>query len=840
MAASATGHAAPGAAADLLLTAPLAGWATSIDEIPDPVFAERMIGDGVAIDPVGTMLHAPCDAVVVTIHPAGHAITLRTAAGAEILIHLGMDTVALAGDGFAPRVVAGQAVRRGDPLIGFDLDALLGRVASVATPIVVTNPDRFTIERRSVQLAVAVGDPLMTIVATAAQADARSAAAPEHRRTVRVPLPHGIHARPAARIGVAIRDLDAAVTLSCDGRHGDARSTVGLLALGVDHGATVTIDASGRDAQAAVEAIAALIASGMGETATLAAPLPCAAAPLPPGAVRGVTAAPGLAIGPAHRLRVADVAIPPASGDPAHEQAALDAAIEQVRARLARRSDAGSGGAIMAAHLALLDDPLLHRAAHTHIAAGSGAGHGWHAAIATQVDALVATRNPRLAERADDLRDVERQVRRALARITDEPGAFPQGGILVADDLLPSQLVALADHGVAALCIARGGPTSHVAILAAGMGIPALVAIGDALDRVADGATLIVDADAAQMTVAPGDAALAAARARVAATAARKHAARAAAQDDCRTRDGVRIQAFANLASLADATRAVAAGAEGCGLLRTEFLFLDRATAPDEAEQTAAYQAIADALGDRPLIVRLLDIGGDKPAPYLALSAEENPALGVRGIRVGLAHPALLDTQLRAILGVVPRGRCKIMVPMIASLDELRLVRAALDRARADLGVEQPVALGIMIETPAAAMTADLLAAEADFLSIGSNDLTQYALAMDRGNAGVAAAIDGLHPAVLRLIDQSCRGGAVHGRWTGVCGGLASDLHAVPILIGLGVTELSATPALLPDVKALVRSLTLDQCRAHAIAALALPSAAAVRAHAVDFAAARR
>jgi phosphoenolpyruvate-protein kinase (PTS system EI component) len=307
------------------------------------------------------------------------------------------------------------------------------------------------------------------------------------------------------------------------------------------------------------------------------------------------------------------------------------------------------------------------------------------------------------------------------------------------------------------------------------------------------------------------------------------------AGEPCRMADGTRIEAFANLGALGDARLAVENGAEGSGLLRTEFLFLERDAAPTVDEQIADYQAIADALDGRPLIVRLLDIGGDKPAPYLPMAPEENPALGLRGIRVGLAHPQILEDQVRAILSVKPAGQCRIMVPMIASLDELRAVRAVVDRVAAEIGIGDRVPVGVMIETPAAAVTADLIAAEADFLSVGTNDLTQYTLAMDRGNAAVASGIDGLHPAVLRLIAQTCKGGAVHGRWTGVCGGLASDPLAVPILIGLGVTELSSAPALVPEIKALVATLTMEACRAHAAAALQCGSAADVRSLAREF-----
>ena len=274
----------------------------------------------------------------------------------------------------------------------------------------------------------------------------------------------------------------------------------------------------------------------------------------------------------------------------------------------------------------------------------------------------------------------------------------------------------------------------------------------------------------------------------------------------------------------------MAAGAEGCGLLRTELLFLDRDTPPDEAEQLALYQAIAERLEGRPLIIRTLDVGGDKPVRYLSIAPEENPALGLRGIRVGLHHPDLLETQLRAILRVSPPGQCRILLPMIASLDELLQVRALTDAAARAIGRIEPVQLGVMIETPAAAIAADLLAPAADFFAIGTNDLAQYTLAMDRGNPLVAPQVDALHPAVLRMIDCAARAGAAKGRPVGVCGGLASDLVAAPILVGLGVTELSAVPGMIPELKALLRTLTLADCRALAAEALRQTSAGSVRA----------
>ncbi|MEH3048099.1 phosphoenolpyruvate--protein phosphotransferase [Sphingomonas adhaesiva] len=813
--------------ARLTLVSPLRGWAMPLEEVPDPVFAGRLMGEGAAIDPVGSSLHAPCDATIVSVHAARHAVSLRADNGAEILLHLGIDTVALDGEGFVAHVAAGQAVRAGERLISFDLDRLLATAPSMATPMLLTDPDAFAVVERHVARGVEVGDPLLVVEPRSPVAAASVDTGTTAERLVTVSLPHGLHARPAARIAALARGFDAALTIGKAGTDAPATSVTAMLALDVRAGNTVRIAAQGGDAVAAVAAVAELIDSGMEEGVVAPAPTPPVPTSPDDGLLRGVMAAPGIAIGTARWLASEDRVVAEDGAGVAIERRRLDDAIAAVRRRLAGQTAAASA-AVLAAHRELLDDPALHDAAAADIVAGRSAGLAWRRALRAQAARLRDTGNPRMAERADDLLDIERQVLAALDG--EAPAArqeFAPGTILLADDLLPSDVAALEGGAVVGLCSVRGGPTSHVAILAAGLGLPAIVAMGEALHRVADGTPLILDATAGLITPDPDTASLAAATDRRDAARIRRDALRAASAAPAATADGTRIAVMANLATVEDAAAAVANGAEGCGLLRTEFLFLDRAAPPDEAEQAAGYRAIAGALGERPLIVRLLDIGGDKPVPWLAQAAEDNPALGLRGIRVGLARPDLLDTQLRAILSA--GATCRIMVPMIASVAEIVAVRARVDHLRAALGIAHPVEVGIMVETPAAAVTADLLARHADFLSIGSNDLTQYALAMDRGNPAVAAQVDGLHPAVLRLIDATCRGAAGQGRWTGVCGGLASDPLAVPILVGLGVTELSATPARVPEIKAAVHAATLEAYRALARDALAQETAEDVR-----------
>ena len=406
---------------------------------------------------------------------------------------------------------------------------------------------------------------------------------------------------------------------------------------------------------------------------------------------------------------------------------------------------------------------------------------------------------------------------------------LPERAVLIAEDLLPSELTALDQRRLAAICLSQGNATSHVAILAAAMEIPMLVGLGAAVRNIADGATVIVDADGGTLQTSPTAAAIEQARTAVDARLMRRAGARAEAQAECRALDGTRVEVFANLGNEQDAALAVANGAEGCGLLRTEFLFIDRERAPDEAEQLAAYQGIAAALGPRPLILRLMDVGGDKPLRYLPLPAEENPALGLRGVRTALARPDLMRTQLRAALRVQPAGRVRLLIPMITDIAEILAVRAVIGELLRELGIPHPE-VGAMIETPAAALTASALIREVDFLSIGSNDLTQYTLAMDRGHPQLAGRTDALHPAVLKLIAAAANAGVGAGKMVAVCGGVAADRFAVPILLGLGVRELSVVPAAIPAIKRQIRHLRISACAELAMSCLDLASPAEVRA----------
>jgi multiphosphoryl transfer protein len=821
---------------DLVLVAPMEGWASPLDEVPDPVFSDRILGDGIAIDPTGSTLYAPCDGVVIS--AAKHAVTLRAGNGAEILMHIGLETVALAGQGFVSHAREGKSVKAGDPLLSFDLDFLAGRVKSLISPIVVTNGEGFRITRRGGDRAVAVGEALLELHSLNGADAAPGADAGKASREVAVPLTHGIHARPAAVLVNCAKRYGAEIALTFETKRANAKSVAALMALGVKLGDKVTVEANGADAEAAVAAVVELIQAALGEAPVTTATLPVAPQPTPmsqppgdPNLIRGVRAAPGMALGKAYRFRAADIAVAEEGKGIAQETQAFRKSLGEVRAKLELSAASGDRQRrdILTAHIALLDDPELQRITLAAIEKGKSAGFAWRGAVRGYADAYRAMDDARLRERAGDLVDLERQVLTALTDREPERVALPADSIVVAEELLPSDLVAL--EGVAGFVTSGGGPTSHVAIIAAGMNVPALVGAGSALERVTDGAEVLLDADAGTLRLDPDAEAAAAAKSAIAARARRRAEALAHAAEECRTADGVRIEIFANLGRGAiEAEAAMRMGAEGCGLLRTEFLFLGRESPPSQDEQVELYQAIADALQGRSFILRTLDIGGDKPVSYLIFPPEENPMLGLRGLRASFRWPELLRAQFAAALRVKPFGQCRIMLPMVSSVSEFTAARAILDAVREELGDLGRPPLGVMIETPASALIADQLAAEADFLSIGTNDLSQYVLAMDRGHPQLAGQIDALHPAVLRLIAQAAGAANAAKKPIGVCGGLAADPAAAAILIGLGIGELSMPAASIPTLKAVVHALTLEQCRALAHEALTMESGAAVRA----------
>lgn len=821
---------------ELILSAPLSGPVLTLANVPDAVFASGAMGDGIAIDPLNDTLYAPCDAEVIHVARTGHAVTLRADNGAELLLHLGLDTVELQGDGFSMLVKEGARVSHGQPLLRYDVDKVALRCKSLVSLLVITNGEHF--QARPITLKrVKVGEPLLHILAKAGgQAEHHDQdGGSEVFGQVRIAHRGGLHARPAALVRQTAQGFKSRSQLHFGGKSASCDSVMGMMGLAITEQAQVHVSCRGSDAEAALQALLTTLSTALVEEAHANAP-----PPEPPranaeaGVLPGVCAAPGLVTGPL--IRLSGIQLPEDTGGHAIEEQRqrLSDALAQVRGEIhltlehARAKKHHDEEAIFSAHLALLEDPVLLDAADLFIEQGSAAPHAWSRSIDTQCQVLQQLGSTLLAERANDLRDLRQRVLRVLL---GEAWQFDvtAGAIVAAQELTPSDLLQLSAQGVAGVCMVEGGATSHVAILARGKGLPCLVALGDELLAQEQGQAVVLDADGGRLELTPTVERLAQVRQAQTRRTALRAQQQSLAHTPALTVDGVEVEVAANVASSAEAGESLANGADGVGLLRTEFLFVDRHTAPDEEEQRQAYQAVLEAMGDKPVIIRTIDVGGDKQLDYLPLPGEANPVLGLRGIRLAQVRPDLLDQQLRALLQTRPLDRCRILLPMVTEVDELLHIRQRLDALGSELGLGERPQLGVMIEVPAAALLAEQLAEHADFLSIGTNDLSQYTLAMDRDHAGLAARVDALHPALLRLIAQTCAGAAKHGRWVGVCGALASDPLATPVLIGLGVRELSVSPPQIGEIKDRVRHLDAAQCARLSNELLNLGSALAVR-----------
>ena len=761
----------------LSILSPLAGWAGPLDEVDDEVFAARMLGDGLAIDPTDNTLCAPCDGDIVALPESAHAVTIRSAQGAQLLLHVGIDTVALKGAGFQALVVAGERVTAGQALIRFDPDRLARNARSLITPIIVTEPERFQIAWRREPGTVRTGELIMKLRATAAATQATAAAGASVEGALRMGLEHGLHARPAALLAQSLRQLRAEVKLSLRGRTVNARSAVALLSLGARHGDLLALHAVGDDAALVQGALEQALARAGTRSTGAASPVRRAAETATEGAAVTI-ASEGIALGCSVRIVRGEPEVPVQGAGCQEEMQRFDDARSRLRAKLTRLAagDSGAQAGIVGAHVEFLEDPELLAAAYKGIAEGRSAGFAWRAAVNEAIRALGSVEDSHLAARADDLRDLELQLLEFLSGAA-EPVAqpLPAGAILIARDLLPSQFLALDATRIAGICTVSRAATSHVAILAGAMGLPMLTGVDAGLLAIPDGTTILLDAERGRIHVTPDSRQVADAESRIAERARVRARLRTAAALDCRTADGERIEVFANVGSAAEAVAAVASGAEGCGLLRTEFLFLDRLEPPDTAEQTREYQEVVNAFAGRTVVVRTLDAGSDKPIPYLAMPAQENPALGLRGIRASLWQPELLRAQLAAILALRPVGRCKILLPMVNDFAEIEAVRQMIRELAPVMHCDPGIAVGIMVETPAAAIGAARLAPHADFFSIGTNDLTQYLLAIDRTHPTLAGSLDALHPVVLRMIENVCKAAHSASRGVAVCGGLASE-----------------------------------------------------------------
>jgi phosphotransferase system enzyme I (PtsI) len=538
--------------------------------------------------------------------------------------------------------------------------------------------------------------------------------------------------------------------------------------------------------------------------------------------IEGIAASSGMSVGPVFIYQPPDLTIPNLAPESAEgELERFDQAVEQARSEIQDIKEkillrsGQENAAIFDAHMLMLDDPMLVSKVRDYVDANKNIEQALSESTKELAGMLAAMEDEYFAARAADMEDVGRRVLRILLRVEDTSlDALFAPSIIIAQDLTPSDTAKLDPELVLAFCTAAGGLTSHTAILARTLGIPAVVGLGTTLlEHAKNGMDMVLDGSQGRVIINPSGSTQQRYREMMKKREAWLRFAREAAGKNAHTANGRRVEVGANIGDLESAKGAMQAGAEGVGLLRTEFLYLNETHPPSEERQIEVYKAIFDELQGRPVIVRTLDIGGDKPPTFLKFPDELNPFLGWRAIRICLDDEVLFKTQLRAILRSAVGHNVLIMYPMISSLEELHQANRLLEKARAELTAEnleygKNIPVGIMVETPAAAVLTDVFAEACDFFSLGTNDLTQYTLAVDRTNERVANLFQPLHPAILRLIKQTIDAAHNKGIWVGMCGELAGMLPAIPILIGLGLDEFSMAPSSIPEAKWLIGQLS--------------------------------
>lgn len=818
----------------LTLYSPVKGKLIDLSQVPDEAFAQKMLGDGIAVIPEENFIYAPTDATIKTLHKCLHAVVLEKD-GFEILIHIGVDSVSLKGQRFKTFVKEGDKVIKGQKLIEFDRVFLTKYATSNIIIMVIAAPlsiklKKETIKEVNTNTKVLEAKSNDIVIQESTSQEISTVLTEEFTINNKT----GLHARPAGEVAMWAQSFkDNDIFLLKNNKQANAKSVVEILGLSIEYNDKIQVKVSGNKAASVAEKMKDFISKNLknnvikqNRTDTLVKFNKTGETKL-----KGIGIFDGLSIGKAYVIKDPQFSVQEKSTlTPEEELSKFLTSLHNVKSSLDKERHAIYGQKdreeILLAHITILEDPFLIQETRQAIAKGYSAAYAFSSAVRRAIDVLKNTGNEILQSRIVDFIDLETRI---LTDLTGENYGLPQfkeDTIVIIKELLSHHLKELNEH-VTGIIMAEGSTLSHVSIMLKNLGLPTIIGVGPAAMEIDNGQDIILDSKLGTVTVNPVN--IEEIRQKVEALKKNRENNLKHAFDVAKTKDGIEITVSGNIGTIDQAKQSANQGAQGIGLVRTEFLFANYKKAPTEQEQYEIYQKIADLQKGNPVIIRTLDVGADKPIPFIPQIQEDNPILGRRGIRTSFANIELLKTQLRAIMRVKPYGIARIMIPMVTFVEEIKTVKRFVQEEQQKLGIDK-VSLGMMMEVPAAALMAKEFAKEADFFSIGTNDLTQYTLALDRAHPTLNFLSDSLNPSVLRMVNMIVEGAKSQNIPVGVCGAVASEPAGAILLIGLGIRALSVVPSTVADIKALIRGLNTKKCEEVAQKALSCNSVSEVRA----------
>ena len=817
----------------ITLYSPIKGKFVDISQVPDDAFAQKMLGDGVAFQPEEDFICAPTDAIVKTLHKCLHAIVLEKD-GFEILIHIGVDTVSLKGQGFKALVRDGDFVKQGQKLIEFDRNFLAANAPSNLVIMVIAAPLEVNLNKENISDV-----NLQTKVFEATrQEEAQQAPQPQkdqkvYTQDLTISNATGLHARPAGEVATLAQSFRRTdIFLEKNYKKANAKSVVEILGLNLEYGDKVQILASGEDAEFAALEVKNFILRELKDNITQESQKqkPINFKIGDETQIKGIGILDGIAIGKAYILKESQFKIEEKSQLPvAQELAKFESALKHVKSALDKERHSVYGQKdreeILLAHITILEDPFLIKETEQLIEKGYSSAFAFSTAIRRAIDVLEKAGSAILRARVADFIDLETRIISDLTGNNYGIPEFTEDTIVIANELLSHHLNEFNEH-VVGIIMAEGSALSHIAIMLKTLGLPSIIGTGKAVLDIPPNSDIVLNSKTGTVTVNPMN--IKEIRSKAESLKIHRQENLRHAFEPAKTKDGVQIIVSGNIGNIEQAKQSAAQGGQCIGLVRTEFLFATSKTEPTEQEQYEIYQKIVDLQNGNPVIIRTLDVGADKPIPFVSQIKEDNPLLGRRGVRTSFSNVEMLKTQLRAIMRVKPYGMAKIMIPMVTFIEEISTVSRFVKEEQQKLGIDK-VSLGMMVEVPAAALMAKEFAKEVEFFSIGTNDLTQYTLALDRSHPTLNFLSDSLNPAVLRMVQMTVQGAATQNRPVGVCGAIASEAAGAILLIGLGVRALSVVPSAIADIKALIRNLEVKKCEEVAQKALNCKNVGEVR-----------